>query len=458
MPENLNRRQFLKALGLAGAGASLTIGAKAGLAEAANSTPGEAAKKFWWVKSVDKCTTEIDWKNMKRFNEWETTRGSHTAYIGANRTQQLNEIAAANAKAWNGKKNGYMLKDYALQGAVANPDGNPISFLGPQKVQTPEDRGMPRYEGSPEEAAKMIRVALRHLGALSVGFVELEDETTKKLIYNEEPAPARRKNVFEDIDVGYQTDEKNAIPNKARWMIVFTIQMSGEAMRYSPTITGSQTTGLAYQRMWLITAQLSEFLRGLGYNGYGASAFNGLGIMPAFGVLGGLGEMSRTNRMITPEEGPNVRVSGLLTDLPLAPTKPIDFGVMEFCKDCMICAQECPSRSLSFDREPSWEPQGPWGNTGHKAYFENSATCRNFWRQVLTNCGICFAVCPYSKQDEATIHQVWKATAAKTSMFNNTIARINHQVYETLKDPEEFWQKEDMAVLGIDTKIGKLRV
>jgi len=42
-----------------------------------------------------------------------------------------------------------------------------------------------------------------------------------------------------------------------------------------------------------------------------------------------------------------VRISGVITDLPVASDKPIDFGLQEFCKTCKICATECPAGALS---------------------------------------------------------------------------------------------------------------
>ena len=75
---------------------------------------------------------------------------------------------------------------------------------------------------------------------------------------------------------------------------------------------------------------MQEFFRGLGYMGLGESSINALGIAPAFGVLGGLGELSRLNRLITPEFGPMVRVFIMITDLPVATDKPIDAGIMKF--------------------------------------------------------------------------------------------------------------------------------
>ena len=49
-------------------------------------------------------------------------------------------------------------------------------------IYTPEDFGGPRYEGTPEENSRMLRVAGRILGAADVGFVKL-NEKAKNLLY-----------------------------------------------------------------------------------------------------------------------------------------------------------------------------------------------------------------------------------------------------------------------------------
>ncbi len=460
MPESLTRRELLRALGIAGAGIALAPALGGATVEAADSKPVKTAPRYWWVKSVDQPTVEVDWKNYKRFDEWRTTRGSLREYRGAQHDDLMLKTQKENLTNWEKQgKPGYTTKDMALQAAVGTAAA-PFKFRGPEASATPKDRGVPRYEGSPEDNARIVTAALRHLGAARVGFVELDENTTMKLIYNQQPAPSKKTIVFEDVEEGSEEKDRLIIPKKARNVIVYTVQMSGETMKRGPTVLGSLTTGLSYTRMWNILAQAHEFIRSLGWQSYGTTEFNGLGIYPAFAVMAGLGELSRLNRLITPEYGPMVRETILLTDLPLAPTKPIDFGVMRFCQDCLTCADMCPSKSLSFEREPSWEVRGPWNNPGHRAYFENSVTCRNYWNQVGTNCGICFATCPYAQEDKATIHHIWQATASVTPALNGIIKRGSQAAYpaefggKPIKDPETWWLNTNMPEYGIDTMQG----
>ncbi len=51
--------------------------------------------------------------------------------------------------------------------------------------------------------------------------------------------------------------------------------------------------------------------------------------------------------IINPFLGPRFKAAVVTTDLPLAPDKPIDFGLQDFCSKCKKCARECPSGALS---------------------------------------------------------------------------------------------------------------
>jgi epoxyqueuosine reductase len=449
MPTNLSRRELLAAIGLAGTAVALNAGEAA--ADQLDPRPQYIDRsRLWWVKETNTPTTEIDWQTVKRFDETKTTRKSMPVYVGKEKADELNALNARVAREAEAEQRpGYTTKDIALKEAT-NSGRVAMSFLGPNKATTPKDRGVPIYEGTPEENTQIVTAALRHMGAATVGVVEL-DSNTEKLIYSVDPDG--KAIVFEDVEVGSEDEKKRVLPKKARWVIVYTIQMSTETMRRSPTMLGSQTTTLTYTRQTQIQAQLQEFLRALGYHGYGEAATNALGIAPALGVMAGLGELSRLNRLVTPEYGPMVRVFKLVTDLPLAPTKPIDAGIMEFCKNCKKCAEACPSKSLSFDREPSWETKGGWNNPGHKAYFEDSTSCRAYWAAVGTNCGICFASCPYAKSDLASVHTLVKATASMTPAFDGMFRKLDDVFYEDYKDPEEWW-KTNLPEMGIDTTQG----
>lgn len=457
--KQMGRREFLRLAGLGAGSAALLPMVPSAKPEVSVNPSFEAAKftdpagrpkRPWWVKTVDEPTIEIDWDKMQRFNEQTgTVRGpGFASYVGEERVEELGRMSADLLQS-NVENNvpGYTLKDHALNASQGFSISQ--SFLGPQKAKTPEEWGVPKWSGTPEEASRIVRAALRHLGAATVGFVELDDNT-RKLIYSHDPDG--KELIFTDDPEPSETDDARYIPMSAKYAIVYTVQMSEETLKRAPTVLASQTTSLAYKRGRVIQAGLQEFLRGLGYMGLGESSTNALGIAPAFGVMAGLGELSRLNRLITPEFGPMVRVFKLVTDLPLATDKPIDAGIMEFCSHCKKCAEACGGEALSFDDEPTWEVRGGWNNPGHKAYFEDSVKCLTFWRtDTGTNCGICFAVCPFAKKDKAWVHDWVKAGTATAPFMDGFFRSMDDAFgYGAMKDNEEWWNL-DLPEYGCDS-------
>jgi reductive dehalogenase len=460
----LTRRQFLKEVGLVGAGVALTPTAASGrTADYLNSladaeSPTTRLDRPTWAKPVDKPTVEIDWPVMQRFDERDTCRTGLAKYIGKERLDELSKIQTDSLKQrLQEGKPGYMLKDVALQ-AASGVGSAAQSFLGPEKVTSPKDRGVPNWTGTPEEANEIVTAALRHLGAATVGVVELEASTTEKLIYGIDPDG--KELVFADVEQPAEEEKRRIIPRRARWVIVWTVQMSEETLKRAPTILGAQTTNLTYTRNRNIQLRLQTFLRSLGYMALGEATTNALGISPALGVMAGLGELSRLNRLITPEYGPMVRVFKMVTDLPMAPTRPINAGIMRFCETCMKCAEACPTQALSLDAKPTWQTRGAWQNPGHKAFFEDSRRCREGWYRSGTNCGRCFAACPYASKGIALIHEFAGSVSSATPAMNGFFRKMHDTMfgklepgYEPIKPAEKWWGL-DLPEYGINTMQG----
>ena len=92
--------------------------------------------------------------------------------------------------------------------------------------------------------------------------------------------------------------------------------------------------------------------------------------------LAGLGTIGHHSLLITPEFGPRVRLTSLLTEASLeaSPTMQKDY-----CINCEACIRECPARALEVPK------QG-------EAYSMNKFACRTY-RQAGLTCGVCMKVC-----------------------------------------------------------------
>jgi hypothetical protein len=115
----------------------------------------------------------------------------------------------------------------------------------------------------------MVRAFLRLHGASQIAFVELESNTTEKLIYSHDsgPSPLVRGPalVFSDLDEPLENNDIRSIPRKARWVIVYTMRMADELMKRPLNQIGNCSHGYMYNLKSILQGQLQNFLRTLGY-------------------------------------------------------------------------------------------------------------------------------------------------------------------------------------------------
>jgi reductive dehalogenase len=452
----ISRREFLKVLGLGGVGlggAAITPPLIRDLDEAMAS-PLADFKRPSWVKEVAKPTVEIDWDKMTPFDGadvmWE--KGFAKA-IGQPMVDASVAAAAQNKIMWiKQNKPGYRKQDWALNACrhffktpgYLNP-GNQ-TFLGPRTAPTLESLGIPRYEGTPEENARMIRTFLKIHGCSEVGFCELETGTTENILYKCDAAgiPYFVRDVEEPEEVLDPDGESyRVIPKKARSVIVYTIRMSDEMLRHVPTYISYRAAFIIYEQQCLVQSWLQEFLRALGYHCLGWHRItSSLGSTTGFGVMAGLGETCRTMHLITPEHGQTERVFCAITDLPLAPGKPVNFGAFNFCKTCKKCAEYCPAHAIPTDTEPVWEPAGFWARPGVRTWYRNEPACRAYMYQVDNSCGVCIAVCPFSKLYQAPYHDMVRSITATTPVLNRFFRKADDFMgfgVRQRESTEKFW-------------------
>ncbi|MFQ6108960.1 MAG: reductive dehalogenase [Candidatus Aminicenantales bacterium] len=447
----MNRRDFFR-LGLGGLGAA----AGGALTSEKKVYGSDSKQKFqdhpWWVKTIDSPKLAIDDRIYSRFEARKNVFGSFVKYYGMKNLMELNRRSRERTmQYYRERRPGYRLEDRALADAawvIARLGGlNKGTRSWTRKsVSTPESRGVERYQANPEEAALLVKAAARYFGAATVGIAILD----QRHIHSRE----RGKEIkFEAVDEPYEKEGKLVVPDKCRYVIALSVQMSLDNIQCSPTAISSAGSSMGYSRCEFLVAGLAEFIRGLGY--VAIPSVNDLGSSVAVAVDAGLGELGRTNRLITPEYGPCVRLAKVITDLPMATDRPIDFGLLEFCRVCKRCAEACPSHCLSFDDEPSFKTKGEWNNPGHQAWFENAPNCLAYWRESTSGCSICIAVCPWSKKDKTIIHEIVKASSAKISALDGLFTQMDKAFgYGRQKSTQRWWHL-DLPEYGIDTTRGK---
>jgi len=420
----------------------------------------------FWVKEVDEPTVEIDWDMMEKFPGMQNTMFNPMVF-GMEDAQAINKKYMA--KVLGDIKNetpGYSIQDHALNAASVygwqdgkfqapwtGPLHPPADFTGfghSTAYATPEEMGVPKYEGTPEENSKMLRVAGRVMGAADMGFVKL-DERTKKLLYG--------NIVFEDVEEGYSDPEKhiNVLPNKDLWVICSIIPQSLTMGQHTDKMSWAGANAYAYSRANIYASRIKMFLQGLGYQQYGSDTTD-IGRAVGFGVMAGLAEYCRATIMVSPMFGTSFRTVMLtVTDLPLAVTKPIDAGIMKFCRVCKKCAEECPSGAINMDTEPSWpdwEPgEKPHFARGIKGWFLDPKKCLSNMFSGEPDCSRCQVVCPFNKYDSAVMHDLIKLSISAAPALDGAIRKLDDAFGYGKQHGDGLWDKDpwDIPLFGLDS-------
>ena len=466
----VGRRDFMKmvgmgagaaGLGAAGLGAAGVNAAPADLDEMMASPHAERKMPFW-VKEVDEPTVEIDWENMEIFPGGFATLFNPASWDDPDEYFEIHarNIASTKEKVAENVP-GYSLRDRALAdancwgwGALSSIEpswtGPDIAAYDkwehPTMFYTPEEYGVPKYEGTPEENARMLRVAGRILGAADMGFTKLDDRT-KKLLYGHIR--------FEAVEQGYDAgDGTQVLPDKDLWVISALIPQSLWMQQFTDRMSWASSNTAAYSRANIYSNRINVFLRGLGYQHYGGGT-SAVGRAVGFGVMSGLAEYGRAGIMVSPQYGTDFRTVLLtVTDLPLAATKPIDAGITNFCRSCKKCAEMCPSGAISMDDEPFWGGDAPWQAKGIKGWYMDSKRCYSYMLGGEPDCSRCQTVCPFTKYDEAVMHDLVRMSIGTAPALNGAIRQMD-DVFGYGGEPNpnlDPWQTDpmDIPLFGLD--------
>ena len=238
---------------------------------------------------------------------------------------------------------------------------------------------------------------------------------------------------------GGQTTE-NEIPDEVRYAVAIAVEMDYEAINCSPAHPASAATGTGYSRMAFTAGLLAQFIRGLGYQAIPCGNDTACSIPIA--IDAGLGEIARNGLLITPQFGPRVRLAKVLTDMPLIPDHPIEFGVWDFCMACEKCAKKCPSRSIMFG-EPKAEPHNISNRAGILKWHINAETCLNFWATNGTDCSNCIRTCPFNKP-AGRLHDWVRWGILNTPWLNKMFLWGDDLMgYGRRGDPVDFWMGDN---------------
>ena len=276
---------------------------------------------------------------------------------------------------------------------------------------------------NPVKLTRDIKNAAIYFGADIVGICRLD----KRWVYSHS---------FGLGDGEYNPQE---LPEAFQYAVVMGFGEDYNMLRYYPTYIADAETSLGYSRMAITNAYMARFIKTLGYRAMSCST-NDVALTVPMAMQAGLGDLGRLGQLITPEFGPAVRISKVLTDLPLVPGAPVDFGVTELCSVCEICADKCPGQAIMHgDRitDARNESDAP----GALKWPIDAEKCIGHWARMGKPCTICLSVCPYTKPDN-WFHRMVKWCVDHARWADPFYVKMDKVFgYGKSYNAEEFWDK-----------------
>jgi reductive dehalogenase len=309
-------------------------------------------------------------------------------------------------------KPGYTLDSIALR--KGSSAGTHMRLLETQPVL---DRTTIDVSNS-EMTTLMVKKAARWFGADLVGICKIDGRWLYDL-------PAKDNHLPQEMQ-------------ESQYAVVMAFEMDYEMISYYNTNISESAVSIGYSRMAITNAHLATFIRDLGFMAIQCGNDTALSIPMA--MQAGLGDLGRNGLLITPEFGPRVRLSKIITDLPLITDKPIDFGVTEFCNVCKKCAHKCPSRSI-MTGERTAEANNKSNSVGEIKWPVNTESCRTYWARRKMPCSVCIATCPYNKP-YTPFHRTTRWLTDHARWADPVYIRMDELFgYGKPKNPQNFWRK-----------------
>ena len=274
------------------------------------------------------------------------------------------------------------------------------------------------------DAAKMtdmMKRVVRYMGADLVGIARLD----MRWVYSHHFIIGTGESKPVEIDEGY------------KYVIAMALEMDYNMIRTSPSALQFTEANLVYSRMAALVGSLAQFIRQLGYRAI--PSLNDTALNVPIAADAGLGQLSRLGLLISPQFGPRQRLCKVITDLPLQPDEPIDFGIDEFCSVCRKCARECPAQAISYG-EPTAEVSSISNNPGVMKRPLAAEKCWEYWtKSVGTDCAICVRVCPFNKP-KGPLHDMVRWLVKHAPAVDRTLVRMDDRLgYGKYLSPRHFW-------------------
>jgi epoxyqueuosine reductase len=241
-------------------------------------------------------------------------------------------------------------------------------------------------------------------------------------------------------DSAYYSHDKQGVPIETAYENAILIVMAKDNKSVHAS-TGHDWMGdpisfQAYQHLGMVTETLANYIRRLGWEAsaqYGPSFVDRYSVqLPRLLLAAGIGEVSRVGIILNPYLGLAYKAAAVLTDMPIVPDKPIDFGLQSFCQNCKICAENCPSKAIPTGDKVMYNGYETWKlDTRRCASF-------NFTNKKGTMCNRCVKSCPWS--NPATWpHNLVRKMVMHSRLAQKIAIRAAYMLEPGKDHPDEKW-------------------
>lgn len=183
--------------------------------------------------------------------------------------------------------------------------------------------------------------------------------------------------------------------------IVLTYPMGMDIIKAPPGPEAQQLNDATYLKLGNITYALSDFIRSQGFATQVAHPYGGLLNFSPLGQEAGLGWIGQNGLLITPELGPRLKISAILTSIENLPiNKPEDYSwIPEYCDVCGKCIKACPEEALA-------EKESCCGGTQIEFIEARCIGCSQ-------GCTYCIEECPFHKKGYQPVKDKFHKMKAK---------------------------------------------
>jgi ferredoxin len=212
----------------------------------------------------------------------------------------------------------------------------------------------------------------------------------------------------------------NPVELNHKFAILLVIDQDYETMLGSTGddwISNSQSF-IGYSTSAFIACIMANYIRKLGYPARAHHVFNYQVLVVPLLLLAGIGEMCRAGIVLNPFLGTRFKAAVVTTDLPLEPDSPVDFGLQEFCRQCLKCADECRAKAI------------PAGDkvllNGYENWRFDADRCSKYrvGNQGGSSCGRCIKVCPWNKPEGWT-HDLVRWMVKQAPFLDGLLVRMD---------------------------------